>query len=263
MTFNLKDFAPALTARATIQGRATGADLPAVLAAEAGRVGPVGPWLCEHANECPAECRCPPDCYCKGKTCRESDPARPSPRWLLAIDPGCTDSAYVKLDLSNRKPFDFGKIPNADVLPMMGVSEAVHGPGHLAIEMVASYGMPVGAEVFDTCVWVGRFIQKWGDHHTRVYRKAVKLHLCGKLTANDSNIRQALIDLYGPTKAKAVGFKRAAGPLYGFAKDVWAAMAVAVTWADQHAPAPATPAARPSAREMAEWRPTLNREDER
>lgn len=27
--------------------------------------------ICEHANECPAECPCPPDCYCKapGHTC--------------------------------------------------------------------------------------------------------------------------------------------------------------------------------------------------
>ena len=26
--------------------------------------------------------------------------------------------------------------------------------------MVACYGMPVGKEVFDTCIWIGRFIQE-------------------------------------------------------------------------------------------------------
>jgi hypothetical protein len=34
------------------------------------RVRQGGPALCEHANEVPHECPCPPECYCKVHTCR-------------------------------------------------------------------------------------------------------------------------------------------------------------------------------------------------
>jgi len=96
----------------------------------------------------------------------------------------------------------------------------------LAIEMIASYGMAVGKEVFETCVWIGRFWQVWpGVSVTRIYRKDVKLHLCGTLKAKDTNIRQALIDKIGPQ-----GTKNAPGPTYGVKSHVWPALAVAVTF---------------------------------
>lgn len=28
------------------------------------------PWGCEHANECPQMCPCPPGCYCSTRTCK-------------------------------------------------------------------------------------------------------------------------------------------------------------------------------------------------
>ena len=84
-----------------------------------------------------------------------------------------------------------------------------------AIEMVASYGMPVGKTVFETCVWIGRFDAC--EDATLVYRKDVKMHLCGSMRAKDSNIRQALIDKLGKEVTK------------GVSKDVWSALAVAVT----------------------------------
>ncbi len=100
--------------------------------------------------------------------------------------------------------------------------------------MIASYGMPVGAEVFDTCVAIGRFVQLWGDDKalTLVFRREVKLHLCGQARAKDGNVRQALLDRFGG-KATAVGRKVTPGPLYGFAGDTWQALAVAVTVADR------------------------------
>ena len=48
------------------------------------------------------------------------------------------------------------------------------------------------------------------------------------MRAKDSNIRQALIDRFG-----VVGTKKNPGWFYGVSKDVWAAIAVGVTYHDK------------------------------
>ncbi|MDB5975178.1 MAG: hypothetical protein JWR07_1938 [Nevskia sp.] len=106
--------------------------------------------------------------------------------------------------------------------------------GRLAVEMIASYGMPVGREVFETCVWIGRFKQAWysPDEVMLVYRKDVKLHLCGSPRAKDPNVRQALIDLYPATgggKTPQIGTKAKPGPLFGVTSHAWPALGVALT----------------------------------
>jgi hypothetical protein len=147
---------------------------------------------------------------------------------ILAIDPGTEESGFVMLD--------DGHAVGACVVPNSILVENIANfvtPGVLAIEMIASYGMPVGREVFETCVWVGRFAQAWEAHQRRlgrespalmVYRKDVKMRLCGTPRAKDANIRQALIDLIGPQ-----GTKRAPGPTYGVKSHAWAALGVAMT----------------------------------
>ena len=109
------------------------------------------------------------------------------------------------------------------------------GPDTLAVEMVESFGMAVGKEVFETVFWVGRFCQAWepNDWH-RVYRKEVKIHLCRSHRAKDGNIRQALIDRFSDGRGKdvAIGKKANPGPLFGVSADSWSALAVAVTYAE-------------------------------
>lgn len=159
---------------------------------------------------------------------------------LFSVDPGNEDSAWVRTDEVFGEPeiIQFGKSSNQIVLDIM---RARPNDSHLAVEMIASYGMPVGAEVFETCVWIGRFIQAWVGPYTLVYRHEVKMFLCGNAAAKDGNVRQALIDRYGG-KAKAIGRKtgktngvrNTTGPLYGISDDVWSALAVAVTWQGTH-----------------------------
>ncbi len=145
---------------------------------------------------------------------------------VLAIDPGTEQSAYVVYD---GAVLEYGILDNEDFA--REVREWTNYLNHMAIEMVACYGMPVGAEVFETCVWIGKFESAWGDCDiSRVYRKDVKLHLCGQPRAKDANIRQALIDKFGPGKERAIGRKATPGPLYGIKSHEWAALAVAVTW---------------------------------
>ena len=107
-------------------------------------------------------------------------------------------------------------------------------PDVVVIEKIESYGMAVGAEVFDTVWWAGRFAEAASRVPVVMLpRPAVKLALCGDSRAKDANIRQALIDRFGGSNA--VGRKAAPGPLYGISRDVWSALAIAVTYADQRA----------------------------
>jgi len=151
---------------------------------------------------------------------------------LLAIDPGNTESGYALIDVGTLQPIDIGKIDNHLLLrelDHLSTSEVQWS----AIEMVASYGMAVGRDVFETCVWIGRFAQFLEERHglvsRLVYRREVKLHHCESSKAKDSNITQALIDRFAPGQPnRGKGTKADPGWFYGFAKDIWQAYALAV-----------------------------------
>jgi len=143
---------------------------------------------------------------------------------LLAIDPGTTQSGFVVWDNRGLRIVDSGVLSN-DEMRLRIHFDTRQQVTQVAIEMIASYGMAVGKEVFQTCLWIGRFMECSETGLPQlIYRKDVKIHLCGTARATDSNIRQALIDKLG-----VVGTKRCPGPLYGVKSHAWPALAVAVT----------------------------------
>lgn len=149
---------------------------------------------------------------------------------FLAIDPGTERSGWCLF--KGGKVLESGVMENDEILHKL-VSRFLDADV-LAIEMIASYGMAVGREVFETCVWIGRFQQAWNEpEHVRlIYRRDVKLHLCGTSKAKDANIRQAILDLFpriGGGKTPQIGTKSKPGPLYGVSSHAWAALAVAIT----------------------------------
>ena len=145
---------------------------------------------------------------------------------LLAIDPGNVQSGYVVMDTETYKITEFGKEDNEFILNMVRVEYY----DYLAVEMIAAYGMPVGAEVFDTCLNIGRIIEAAASRYIEtdlVFRKQVKMNLCGQTRAKDGNIIQALKDRFGDK-----GTKDNPGWFYGFKADCWQAYALGVTWID-------------------------------
>lgn len=147
---------------------------------------------------------------------------------VYAIDPGPVKSACVIWDIKDNEIVQCDILPNAEILELIYELRGLLREDELfAIEMIASYGMPVGAEVFETCVWIGRFIEAVGQPVELVKRLNIKVHHCGSTKAKDSNIRQALIDKYG-----APGTKKAPGVTYGLKADMWAAFALATYVSD-------------------------------
>lgn len=152
---------------------------------------------------------------------------------VLAIDPGNEYSGVVVVDSETYKPLDFGKVPNDQAERYLAGSNAFDVA---VIEMVASYGMPVGATVFDTCVAIGRFeriLDSIRVSHSRLFRREVKLHICGVVSAKDANVKAAITDRFAPGAPNGgKGYKRAPGFFYGFKSDIWQAYALAVTYID-------------------------------
>lgn len=157
---------------------------------------------------------------------------------IFAIDPGNTQSAYCVMD-DEYHLIEFAKLPNEEILKK--IYEWVNDINMVVIERVASYGMAVGREVFETCEWIGRFTQKVMQYALSeedniveyIYRKDEKVTICGSMKAKDANIRQALIDRFAKFDFKnGKGTKSNPDYFYGVSKDCWAAIAVAVTKLD-------------------------------
>ncbi len=138
------------------------------------------------------------------------------PNHILAIDPGTEKSAVLQWDGETVG----GKLimNNHAILPLLDATECP-----IAIEMIASYGMPVGCETFETVLWIGRFMERAKTPVRLVYRRDIKLHLCNSARAKDANVRQALIDRFGKP-----GIKKSPGVTYGITSHLWAAFAIAV-----------------------------------
>ena len=179
---------------------------------------------------------------------------------IIAIDPGTTHSAVLVWE-NGIVDCDSDFIPNNEVVNFIERKERFSPYGtyiddngeegdwdsfdeneshKLVIEGIQSYGAPVGKETFETCLWIGRFAQRWIDVHNQpfhlIYRPAIKAIVCGTTQSTDADVRASLLRLFPATGGGAtpqVGTKAQPGPLYAISGHLWSALAVAVAFSAQ------------------------------
>lgn len=145
---------------------------------------------------------------------------------ILAIDPGPVQSAWLELNDAGS-PERFALQGNEELLVQLRLLNQL-SYRCLVIEKVESFGMAVGAEVFETVWWSGQFAEAAHPLRVdRIGRKVVKIQLCGSMRAKDPNIRAALIDRFGGPLSIKKG-----GALHGVKGDIWSALAVAVAYSE-------------------------------
>lgn len=143
---------------------------------------------------------------------------------IIGVDAGDKETGFVIYNPESNSLCDKYIMENTmllDHLELFDVDQYL-----LSLEMVACYGMPVGRNIFETCLWIGRIVQHWVSmkgSFVLIYRKDYKLHFCNSMKAKDSNIRQALIDRFGDK-----GTQKDKGFFFGIKGDMWSASAIAL-----------------------------------
>jgi len=162
---------------------------------------------------------------------------------IFGLDPGTTESGWCIYDTERKEVLEYSKDDNYELADML-IDEITSDPNIVdafVYEMVACYGMAVGKTVFETVLWLGRFLNIVESENIknlqiyRLYRKDVKIALCGSMKAKDGNIRQAIIDRFPATgggKTPQIGTKSNQGPLFGISGDMWAALGLCLAYED-------------------------------
>lgn len=170
---------------------------------------------------------------------------------VVGIDPGSEHSGIVFFNVEENRVIEAEDVTNSVALAWCrGVSRARIPASNvqcLFVETIESMGLAVGKSTFQTCIWIGRFIQAFetttGSAARLVSRGDEKTVLCGASTfrnpdtgkrkaVGDGQIRKAIIERFPATGGGAIpqiGTKAQPGPLYGVSGHCWQALAVVLT----------------------------------
>ncbi len=162
---------------------------------------------------------------------------------ILALDPGPKKTAWFEIELGNQFSKDpnglwaFGEYENDKILAL--IPQWSDSTRVVVCEEIRSFGMPVGAEVFETVRWEGEYrhlCRTIAMEFQFVDRLTIKMHHCHSARASDANIHQALIDRFGKK-----GTKKNPGKTFGISgKDIWSAFSIAIYWFDKQSALAAT-----------------------
>lgn len=120
---------------------------------------------------------------------------------VMAIDPGCEETAFVIWDSEQKIMLNKHKLPNKELLLKLksilegGIVQIV------GIETISSYSMAVGQTTFDSAIWTGIFKQKiesLGYNVKLIFRQSIKMHHALAISGvNDTVLNNILKRKYG------------------------------------------------------------------
>lgn len=156
---------------------------------------------------------------------------------ILGIDPGPTTSGAVIYCSRERRVLAAASALTVDeVLTWIRFGSPIKFMhDRVIIEQVMSQGQS-GNDLLRTAEISGRFWQAADDADMLdlppVYmpRREVCSALAVSGAGKDRQIRDAMIELHGGSKAVAVGTKKAPGPLYGVSGHAWQALGLVRGW---------------------------------
>lgn len=191
---------------------------------------------------------------------------------VLTLDVGSLYTGWVAFELPGGdtlpEPLAWGKSSNQRLRDaMLDKAETDNGLQglHLVVEMIRPRGEPVSYDTMFMLTELGRFLGIFemlaGLEYHYVFRQDAKQVLTGRSGSNDSQVRKAIQQLYGPerfdrgkqcerckgsgtrgpankrttcSRCDGSGMSRQRGDLAGFVADAWQALAAAVAWHQQY-----------------------------
>jgi hypothetical protein len=114
----------------------------------------------------------------------------------LCIDPGPTQSGWVRIRTGDMRILDGGNALNEAVIET--IKEQSDFRTCLVIEQLEFYGQLAGSDVFDTAYWAGRFVERFrvqtcNQKYVRIKKPDVNYHLCGRRNhVKDAHIKAAI-----------------------------------------------------------------------
>lgn len=161
--------------------------------------------------------------------------------YILAIDTGSHDSAYVLYNEDTQQLADKNKLPNLQCIQKFKKYLDKGQISKVLIEQTSSNGIPVGMEVFMNCEIIGFFVgflKQYPVSVELIFRKTVKMALCGAIRkVTDASVNLMVREEFGEdnTQKRPNLFYfndevKENNGLQWMNNDVWASLAIILTY---------------------------------
>lgn len=132
------------------------------------------------------------------------------PGQWLCIDPGNKQSGWItcvedESVVGHLRITRSGIDLNRTIRRAMSQQREVHKEVTLLVECPKPTGLPVAAEVMETLIEIGRFLQMWRGPWSYIFRQEAKIGITRSAKSTDANVSQALKDRFGGESIAVAG----------------------------------------------------------